>query len=172
MPCARSAATVASAVVMRVAATGGCFLAAGCVGLAAGCFGFDMLRAQTERAVASVQIGSTLSTPLPRPPPSSCSGLRRSLRGRIGIGRVAAVTTAEMAGKKPLHRAHEGDAILRAIDAVALVGEQQIFHVVVALAQRSDDAVGVIAADPDVVGALRDKEWNADRVGVIERGTL
>jgi hypothetical protein len=85
---------------------------------------------------------------------------------------IAAVTAAEIARKEPLDRPHIGHPVRSAVDAVSFVREQEIFHVVIARAQRRDEAIGLVAPDTDVIGALHDQQGDTDGVHMIERGAL
>ena len=72
-------------------------------------------------------------------------------------GSLAAVTAAEIAREEPLDRAYVGNSIRSAIQSVSFVREQEILRVMIARAQRSDEAIGLIAPHTDVIGALHDQ---------------
>src|SRR6478672_13964419 len=85
---------------------------------------------------------------------------------------IAAATPTEIARKEPLDRAHIGHPVRSAVDAVSFVREQEIFHVVIARTERRDEAIGLVASETDVIGALHDQQGDTDGVHMIERGAL
>jgi hypothetical protein len=87
-----------------------------------------------------------------------CVGLNKARSRSADLVRwVAAVTAAEIAREEPLDRAYVGNSIRSAIQSVSFVREQEILRVMIARAQRSDEAIGLIAPHTDVIGALHDQ---------------
>src|SRR6185436_19130704 len=90
------------------------------------------------------------------------------LSARAALLLLAGVAPTQMAGEKTFDGAHINDPILGLIDAMPLVGKQQILDVVIAGPQRIDDPVGMIALDAHVIGALNDEQWRSDVAGMVE----
>src|SRR3954447_20105536 len=138
-----SAATVASAVVMRMHAEAGDSLL---------CAGSVMGARTSERPAECADRDDAVEAPLLR------IALAEIKRAREHLVRwVAAVTGAEIARKEPLDCAHVGNSVGSPIQSVSFVREQQILRIMIARAQRSDEAIGLIAPHTDVIGALHDQ---------------
>src|SRR5207245_1882747 len=78
-------------------------------------------------------------------------------------------TPAEMPRQEPLRRRVEREPVLRAREAVALVGKLHVVDRLARVAQRLDDLQALLALDARVIRTLRDEQRRGNAVNVEER---